>query len=77
MEMLADLLATVAKSLKNSTSHLSLEDGVSHSGVVKILQEHRWHRYTTQMYQYRNEDTQIGESNCTHWITKCCKKTQI
>ena len=41
MEMFTDLLEAVAKGLKNSTSHLSLETGVSQSGVVKILQKHR------------------------------------
>jgi hypothetical protein len=55
-EMFTDLLAAVAKSLKNNMSHLSLDTGISQSSVVKILQKHEWHRYTIQMYQYRNED---------------------
>lgn len=54
--MFTDLLAAVAKSLKNNVSHLSLGTGISQSSVVKILQKHEWHRYTIQMYQYRNED---------------------
>jgi hypothetical protein len=70
MEMFTDLLAAVVISLKSITSHLSLEAGVSQSGAVKILQIHRW-----QKCKYCNEDTQIGGSNCTHWITKCYRNT--
>jgi nucleoid-associated protein YejK len=67
-EMFTDLLAAVAESLKTGTSHLSLEADVNQSGAVKILQKHRRHHYTTQVYKYHNEDNQFGESNCTHKI---------
>jgi hypothetical protein len=73
----SDLLAAAATNIKNITSHLSLEAGVSQSSAVKILHKRQWHRYTTQMYHYRNEDNHSGESNCIHWITQCCKKIQI
>jgi len=72
-KMFTDPLAAVAESLINSTSHLWLEAGVRQGSAVKILQEHRWHHYTTQVYQYHNEDNQFGQSNCTHLLTPWCR----
>jgi hypothetical protein len=40
MKMFTDLLAAVAKSLKNNTSRLSLEDGVSQSSGQNTAETH-------------------------------------
>jgi hypothetical protein len=76
-EMFTDLLAAVAKSLTNSTSHLPLEAGVHQSSVLQTLQKQKWNPRTIRMHQYLNEDNPDCDSNFTNWLMKCCKKIQI
>jgi len=76
-KMFTDPLAAAAESLKNSTSQLSPEAGIRQIGAVEILQEHRWHHYTRQVYQYHNEDISLVSPTAHTGFTKCCVNIRI